>query len=127
MNELLKLINEHKEKNNISVCYRLYNFIINNNINSELELKTIEDRMFNTDDKKIRNDIKYKSYLMDSTHLEKLDSNDIAKLVKYEDLYIESDINEDKTKFLILIYEINEWEMCFPYTTYKLIIEDKMI
>ena len=126
MNNLLKNINEHKEKNNISVCYHLYNFIIQHKAESEEELKKIEDKMFNTNDIKIRNEIKYNSYVTDITHLEKLDANDIAKLVKYEDLY-ENETNElMKTKYLILIYEINEWELFFPYTSYQLIIKDMM-
>lgn len=126
MNSLLKNINEHKEKNNISVCYHLYNFIIQHKINSEEELKIAEDKMFLTNDIRVRNDIKYNSYLADRTHLEKLDANDIAELVKYEDLY-EKETNEFiKTKYLILIYEINEWEMYFPYIVYKLIVEDLM-
>ena len=126
MNNLLKNINEHKEKNNISVCYHLYNFIIQHKAESEEELKKLEDKMFNTNDIKIRNEIKYNSYVTDITHLEKLDANDIAKLVKYEDLY-ENETNElMKTKYLILIYEINEWELFFPYTAYQLIIKDML-
>lgn len=126
MNNLLKNINEHKEKNNISVCYHLYNFIIQHKAESEEELKKLEDKMFNTNDIKIRNEIKYNSYVTDITHLEKLDANDITKLVKYEDLY-ENETNElMKTKYLILIYEINEWELFFPYTAYQLIIKDML-
>lgn len=126
MNDLLKNINEHKEKNNISVCYHLYNFIVQHKINSELDLKNAENNLYSTDDAKVRNDIKYNAYISDKTHLEKLDANDIAELVKYEDLYI-TEINDlIKTKYLILIYEINEWEMIFPYTAYKLIVNDLM-
>lgn len=126
MNSLLKNINDHKENSNISVCYHLYNYIIQHKIESEEELKKLEDNMFDTDDIKIRNEIKYNSYITDTTHLEKLDANDLAKLVKYEDLY-ETETNElIKTKYLILIYEINEWELFFPYTAYQLIIQDML-
>lgn len=126
MNSLLKNINEHKENNNISVCYHLYNYIIQHKIESEEELKKLEDNMFDTDDIKTRNEIKYNSYITDTTHLEKLDANDLAKLVKYEDLY-ETETNElIKTKYLILIYEINEWELFFPYTAYQLVIQDML-
>lgn len=126
MNSLLKNINDHKKNNNISVCYHLYSYIIQHKIESEEELKKLEDNMFDTDDIKTRNEIKYNSYITDTTHLEKLDANDLAKLVKYEDLY-ETETNElIKTKYLILIYEINEWELFFPYTAYQLIIQDML-
>ena len=126
MNSLLKSINAHKEKNNISVCYHLYKYIMQHKIESEEELKRAEDNMFTTDDIRIRNEINYNSYVADKTHFEKLDANDIAKLVDYEDLY-EIETNElIKTKYLILIYEINEWELYFPYTAYQLIIRDML-
>lgn len=126
MNNLLKNINEHKEKNDISVCYHLYNYIIQHKINSEEDLKMMEDNMFDTENVKIRNDIKFNSYVMDTTHHEKLDANDIAKLVEYEDLYEKENDEFIKTKYIILIYELNEWELFFPYTAYKLIMEDRL-
>ncbi len=124
MNNLLKNINEHKEKNNISVCYHLYNFIDEHNINTEEELMDFENKLHITNDIKIRNKLKYDAYVSDITHLEKLDENAIAELVKYEDLYLTEIDDVMKIKYLILIYEINEWEMVFPYAAYKLIIKD---
>lgn len=124
MNNLLKNINEHKEKNNVSVCYHLYNLIVKHKINTEENLMDLENKLHITDDIKVRNKLKYNAYISDTTHLEKLDANDIAELVKYEDLYLAESNDIMKTKYLILIYEINEWEMVFPYTAYKLIIKD---
>lgn len=66
------------------------------------------------------------SYAIDPTHLEKLDMNEIAKLVKYDDLYSNASKEQDKTKYLILMYEIMRWELYFPYSAYRLIIADLM-
>ena len=126
MNPLLKKINEHKEKNNISVCYHLYAIILQHNINTEEELLNLENKLHITDEIKVRNEIKYNAFLSDITHFEKLDANDLAKLERYEDLYLAESNDVMKTKYLILIYEINEWEMVFPYTAYKLIIGDML-
>ena len=126
MNDLLQNINKHKEKNDISVCYHLYNYILARNIDSEDDLKKAEDAMFLTDDIRTRNELKYYSYAIDPTHLEKLDMNEIAKLVKYDDLYSNASKEQDKTKYLILMYEIMGWELYFPYSAYRLIIADLM-
>ena len=124
MNELLKTINEHKDKNNISVCYRLYNFIDQNNIKTEEELHKIENSRHIVPDIAKRHEIKYNSYLADLTHHERLDANDKAKLIKYEELYKNETNDILKTKYIILIYEINNWELPFPFIAYKLIEKD---
>lgn len=124
MNELLKTINEHKDKNNISVCYRLYNFIDQNNIKTEEELYKIENSIFTTTNITKRNEIKFNSYLADLTHHERLDANDKAKVIKYAESYKKETNDILKTKYIILIYELIKWELPYPYITYKLIEKD---
>ena len=124
MNELLKVINEHKDKNNISICYKLYNFILDNDIKTDEELHKIENDRYQIADIKIRNEIKYNSYLSDLTHHEKIDANDRKKLVEYEKSYEKEKNDILKSKYIILIYELNNWDLVFPYIAYKLIEKD---
>lgn len=126
MVELLKNLDIHKEKNDLSVCFKLCNYIIDNNINSESELKEKEDSNFSTADLKQRNIIRFNEFLMDRTHLETYDQNVIYEL---ELLRKEIESNDDelyKTRCLIKIHTIIDWEFIFPYTAYKLIISDKL-
>ena len=126
MLEMIKNINEHQYNNNIDICYKLCTYISNNNIKDEITLKAIEDGYFNSDDIKYRNNIKYTAYINDYTHLEKFDQNIIAKLIQYEKEYEVANNEEEKTKLLILIYDMMNWEFVFPYTAYKLILSDRM-
>ena len=126
MLEMIKNINEHKYNNNIDICYKLCTYINNNKIKDESTLKNIEDGYFNSDDIKDRNNIKYTAYISDYTHLEKFDQNIIAKLIQYENEYEVANNEEEKTKLLILIYNLINWELVFPYTAYKLILSDRM-
>lgn len=126
MVELLKNLDIHKEKNDLSVCFKLCNYIIDNNINSELELKEKEDSNFSTIDLKQRNLIRFNEFLRDRTHLENYDQNVIYEL---EQLRKEIESSNDelyKTKCLIKIHTIIGWEFIFPYTAYKLIVSDKL-
>lgn len=126
MVELLKNIDEHKDKNDILVCYELCNYIIKNNIKSEEDLKEKEYKNFNTEDLNQINTIKYNEYLKDITHLENFDQNIISKLVQIEDEYESSTDELIKCKCIIKIYSLINWEFYFPYTAYKLIINDKL-
>ena len=126
MVELLKNIEEHKDNNNIRICYNLCTLIINNNIQKEEDLKRIEDSFFNTNDINKRNEIKYNAYLSDITHIEKFDQNVIAELNDYEKAYESTEDELIKTKCLIFIYDLIEWDFIFPYTAYKLMLADQL-
>ena len=126
MVEMLYNINEHHYKNNIDICYKLCIYIINNHIKDEKMLKSIEDGYFNTYNISERNMIKYTDYVTDYTHLEKFDQNVIAKLVEYEKIYESTNDEKVKTKILIFIYDLINWEFIFPYTAYKLIISNEL-
>ena len=126
MKELLNNINEHKFSNNVDICYELCTFITNNNIQDEETLKKIEDSFFNTDDISKRNNIKYNTYLSDPTHIEKCEQSVIAKLIEYENIYEKTSDELLKTKCLIIIYNLIDWDLVFPYTAYKLILLDDL-
>lgn len=124
MRELLNNICLHKNNNDTNICYLLFNYIYDHKINSLEELQKKEDEYFNTNDIKKRLDECYNNFLMDYTHLEELNQNDMAKLLSYSELYKKSDDIDIKTKCIVYMYDILEWSFLLPYQTYKLIMQD---
>ena len=126
MNNLIDVINDHRNDINNDICDKLIDIINNYNINNEDELKHLEDGFFTTNNLHERNETKYQAYRLDPTHLEELNQNEISKLENYSDAYNAATNELLKTKYLILIYELLGWNFVFPYTAYILIKESRL-
>ncbi len=126
MNELLQMINTHKDKNDITICYVLFNYILHNKISSVQKLKEYEDSHFDTEDMNERIQKCYHSFLLDTTHLDELDTYEKTDLLDYRDLFEETKDMDVRLKCIIHMYHILKWDFMFPYQTYRLIMEDKL-
>ena len=124
MKELLNNIDLHKNNNDTNICYLLFNYIYDHKINTLEELQDKEDKYFNTNDIKKRLDECYNNFLVDYSHLEELNQNDMAKLLSYSELYKKSNDIDIKTKCIVYMYDILGWSFLLPYQTYKLIVQD---
>ena len=126
INKLLCLINDHKTTNDIKICFQLYEYIKENEINSIDELKKCENRNFFTEDLKQRNEILYFAYITDNTHLDKYDQNIYSKLNELNDKYLSLEDEGQKAITLIKIYNIIHWQLKYPYIAFCAIIKDEM-
>ena len=126
MNELIKNIKSHQEKNNNRICNQLINIIERNQIHSEDDLLMFENKFFSTTDINKKIESKYQEYLSDTTHLDSTDSTDNSRLTDYETLFNDATETLDKCKYLLLIYDYINYMLFFPYEAYLLIISDKL-
>ncbi len=126
MKELIEIIEKHKSKNNDEICEDLIDIIKEFNISSKEDLLVFENKYFPTTKLEDNLDIKYNAYLMDTTQYELLDSDVIGEIKEYEELYLKEENTLNKCKYLILIYNLLEWELSFPYEAFILIEKDEL-
>ena len=121
MNDLIKVINDNRNSINENICNDLIDLINNHNILDEDSLKTYEDKYFSTSNLLDRINSCYNEYKSDTTHFDYLDSSDIVMLDKYSKSLEEESNPLIKCKYLILLYDLLEWQLYFPYEAFELI------
>ena len=118
---MIEVLEKHKNDINEEICEDLIDIINDFNISSKEELLEYENKFFNTDNLLEKLNIKYNSYLRDTTHFD-LDI-DLSKIKEYIKLYLKEEKELEKAKYLILLLNEIQWELFFPYEAY-LLIED---
>ncbi len=121
MNDLIKTINDNRNDINENICNELIDLINNHNILDEDSLKIYEDKYFSTSNLLDRVNGYYNEYKTDTTHFDYLDSLDMVMLEKYSKSLEEESDPLIKCKYLILIYDLLEWQLYFPYEAFELI------
>ena len=121
---MIEVLEKHKNDINEEICEDLIDIINDFNISSKEELLKYENKFFNTDNLLEKLNIKYNSYLRDTTHFD-LDI-DLSKIKEYEELYLKEEKELEKAKYLILLLNEIQWELFFPYEAY-LLIEDILV
>lgn len=129
MNKLINNLDKYKDNVDTLILGELINILSGLDTDNLDELKKYEDVHFTTDDIKLRNDMLFKSYMMDITHIEKLSDSPeiIKKLDDIQKLYMNETDEENKSMYIIMIYSLIWWHMPLPYQAYKLITKGKVI
>ena len=126
MIDIETIINNSRNDINDNICTDLIDLIKAHNLLTEKALQEYEAKYFNTPDLLERIKIKYKEYQSDTTHFDYLDSLDILTLKEYSKSLEEEQDPLLKCKYLILIYDLLEWQLYFPYEAYLLNINRKL-
>ena len=124
--ELIEEIRKHSDKNNMRICNQLIDVIEDYNIQTKEDLLKRENNMFSSKDLKEKLDIKYQDYLSDTSYIELLDNKDMNNLQEYERLYLKANIDLEKCKYLMLIYDYINYMLFFPYEAFLLIMSDNL-
>ena len=122
MNELIKIIEEHKDNNNEEVCEDLIDFIKSFKIETLEDLLVYENKFFSSDKLSDKLNTKYISYQNDTSYYEFLE---LSSIDEAKDLEATDEL--EKCKYLILLLNEIQRDLFFPYEAYLLIERDELI
>ena len=123
LSDLLRVVDQSKNRNNMSICYHLVNYLVDNQVNSADELKHLEDQYFGFASNSDRADEAFYDLWtdVDRSRLAKLSAETIEKLFRYRDKYLAAVDIEEQYYCLLQLYAELKQELVFPYQAFMLI------
>ena len=140
MNELIKEIEMHEDRNDRRVCENLKKLIFQRKLNTPEELKKYEDDHvtlasgIRLTDEQIAE--RYYSIYNENEYLEQMDEEylfsdplpdeDIRQINELERRYVDTEDTESRLIILIRLYTLSDFDPILPYHTYRYILEERI-